>query len=272
MVSCSDTTTRYLSKLGYNVIRLPYAGLRPPAVIGGANRGPIAEWLGDLPDLIGGSKAALPLAEAQTATDLKGRSSSAVSTKLGLNLLSAFTGALGGAIDLSTGSMNAKAMRFVFEDVQKVQVKPAAVSKYIDAGEVEWDSSLFRPYFDGDGRLFIITEVLTARAITACFESSGGAAATVKAPPTPGIDVGVKVSVNETRKHEVTYAGDVDVTFAFKCFEFGLIDGKPTMLRVGAGGVALSVGDSAGDEPEPHILTGLDAALLKLEDCKEPRR
>ncbi|MFF4347886.1 hypothetical protein [Streptomyces sp. NPDC001530] len=243
MVFCSDKAATYLTGLDYNVVKHPYAGLVPPAVIGRSDGGPQAEWLGELQDLIKDSQTQQPRPSPPVpAADISGRSSSAMSFGMGASLLSSFVGALGGALDASAKYTNAKTMQFIFREVQKIQVKPSAVSEYIETGDLRWDSPLFRPFLDTGRQLYIVTEVAVAKELMVRYERGSGTAARVEFPTLEGLVNGaVSVSVDSARSHEVTYTGQTPVTFAFKCFELGIDDGGPTMLHAKAGGVSLSL-------------------------------
>lgn len=269
MVFCSDKMTTYLAGLGYNVIRHPYAELRPPVVIGRTGAGTV--WLGDLPDLVNDPQAELPVpAGPIPAADISGHSSSAMSFKLGAALLSSFLAALGSSLEASLEHTNARTMLFEFRDVRKFQVKPAAVSDYIGSGELNWDSVLFGPYLEGDGQLFVITEVATANSLTAHYERGHGTGAKVDLPVHGLATAKVKVARDAGSAHVVTYTGQDAVAFAFKCFEFGIFDGRPKLLNVKAGGVALDISSSLAADGyaasgEGVVLTTPDAALLTLE-------
>lgn len=265
MVFCTDEGLRYLAGLGYNVIRHPFEGLQPPTVIGSGRRGGECEWLGDLPGLIAGSTAALPQADPPVvAPDINGHSSSAIDFEFGAAILASFIGALGGTLELSGSYTNARTIQFLFKGVNKVQVTPTNVSNYIEAGRLRWQSPLFRPYLEGDGRLFVITTILMAKAVTVLYETGKGVGAKVTMPTLNGlVDGKIDVRANSERSYEITYAGDGDhsVTFGFKCFEFGFKDGKLKMVGAKSGGQYLDLTGGPGKD-EPVILT--EQALLDI--------
>ncbi|MGW2588263.1 gasdermin [Streptomyces virginiae] len=270
MVFCSDKTATYLAGLGYNVIRHPYADLRPPMVIGRTSAG--TEWLGDLTDLVKDPQAKLPETVGPVPeADISGKSSSAMSFKVGTDLLSAFIGAMGGTLGAAVNYTDARTMLFKFQDVHKYQVKPAAVSDYIESGDLKWDSLLFRPYLEGEGQLFVVSNVATATSLTVSYERGHGTGAKVELEPLEDLlGATVDVSRDAGRAHEITYSGKQDVAFAFKCFEFGFFDGRPKLLNVKAGGVALDVEGSVSTDGyaargEGVVLTTSDAPLLTLE-------
>jgi hypothetical protein len=265
VVFCTDEGLRFLAGLGYNVIRHPFAGLQPPTVIGGGRRGGECEWLGDLPSLIADSSATLPQADPPVdAADVKGSKSSSIDFGFGATVLASFIGALGGTLELSGTYTNAKTIQFLFKGAKKVQVAPSKVSDYIEAGRLRWQSPLYRPYLEGAGRLFIVTTVLTAKVVTVVYESGKGVGAAVKVPALQGlVDGDIDISANSERAHEITYAGERDVAFGFKCFEFGFKDGKPQMVGAKAGAQFLDLtGDASKDEPA--ILVTPEEPLLDL--------
>ncbi|MGW0770620.1 gasdermin [Streptomyces sp. NPDC002676] len=268
MVFCSDKAATFLTGLDYNVIKHPYAGLVPPAVIGRSDGDPQAVWLGELQDLIKDSQAEQPKpSRPAPAADISGRSSSAMSFGVGAGLLSSFVGGLGGSLEVSAKYTNAKTMQFIFREVQKIQVKPSAVSEYIETGDIQWDSPLFRPFLDSGRHLYVVTEVAVAKELMVRYERGGGTAAKVQLPELTGLVSGdVTVAVGSNRSHEITYTGQRPVTFAFKCFELGLDDGGPTLVNVRAGGVALSL-SVEGDAPlgAAARLTPVGAPLLALK-------
>jgi len=265
MVFCTDKGVRYLANLGYNVVRHPYVGLVPTSVIGSGKRGGETEWLGDLPDLVKESSATLPAPDGPVqAADVIGKASSAMNFRVGAGALSSFLGALGGVLDVSAKYTNARTIQFLFRDVEKLQVAPAKVAEYVEAGRLRWDSMLFGPYLEGDGRLLVVTAVLTAKSVTVLYERTDGVGAKVQVPVLQDL-VGAKVSVSASaeRSHEITYRGDRNVAFGFKCFEFGFQDGSPKLVGVGPGGVFLDLSGEAGGEGSV-VLTTQGEPLLDL--------
>jgi hypothetical protein len=268
MVFCSDKAATYLAVLGYNVIRHPFAELCPSAVLGRSAAGTVV--LGDLPDLVIGAQAELPEVAGPVAeADINGKSSSALSFRIGTGLLSSFMSALGGSLELSVGYTNAKSMQFMFRDVSKFRVKPAAVATYIDSGELNWDSVLFGPYLEGDGQIFVITDVATASSLTVCYERDQGVGAKVDLGVLGNSLGTVQASADAGAAHIVTYSGQADVAFAFRCFQFGIFEGRPKLIAIKPGGVALdaSSGSSADGYAAPGegaVLTTPEAVLLPL--------
>ncbi|MCX4696484.1 hypothetical protein [Streptomyces sp. NBC_01408] len=250
MVFCSDRGLKYLAGLGYNAVRHPDAKLSPLAVMGIRDHSGV--WLGQLSDLVTGSQALSPTVQRGiAAADISGQSSSKISFKIGLEVLGSFVGAMGGTLGVSAGYTNAQTMQFVFRDVAKNRVSPAQVSQYIDAGDVVTEDPLFRPYFEGNGRLYIIVEVATSNSFTVRYERKDETAARVDLPVLQELVSGaVDISAARGFGHEVTYNGKVPLSFAFKCFEFGLPYGRPTLMDVKAGGVELSVSDVLSDDGE----------------------
>jgi hypothetical protein len=274
MVFCTDKGVRYLADIGYNVVRHPYASLEPPTIVGTGRRRGEAEWLGELPSLIKDNDAPVPKPGPPVeAAAVNGKESSAIDFRLGAQLLSSFIGAFGAVLDVSARYTDARSIRFLFRDVEKLTVAPSAVDGYITAGRLNWSSALFGPYLEGQGRLFVVTEVLRAKTLKVLYERGRGVRASVRVSDLHGLVAPhVEAAADSEREHEITFSSKGPdpkyLAFGFKCFEIGFKDGKLQMVGTKPGGTYLDLtGDSEKDEAA--ILTTPGEPLLDLREVHE---
>jgi hypothetical protein len=264
---CRDQATTYLRGLGYNAVRHPDSSLLPLEVIG--REGKFCERLGRLDSLVTSTAGAPTIAAPVPAADLAGQTTSSLSIGVGANVLGAFVGAMGGTLGAQTSYTNAKRMTFEFAAVTKVRAEPAAIGSFIQAGELKTENPVLVPWVLGKGRLFVIVEVARAQQFAVRYERAAGQAASVNVDALGDLTgANVEVAADAQRSHVISYEGDEPLTFAFKCFEIGYLDGMLALSTVSPGAVALSDAlDSGGSPVLPgEILTAVDEApLLKFE-------
>jgi hypothetical protein len=140
---CIDSSTKFLKKLGYNVVRLPREGILPLQLIGVQNGD--AQQLGGLDQLImnGAGAGGLPLIRTnEKAVDVNGQRSSDLSAALGLNILGAIIGSMGGDLGIKTQYKAAKTITFEYTDVTGDAVEPLAVGQYLRDALVDVDNKI----------------------------------------------------------------------------------------------------------------------------------
>jgi len=154
---CRDDATTYLRRFGYNAVRHPDSALLPLEVIG--KQGKVCQRLGQLRDLVDSSAGEPSLEGPVKAAELSGRASSSLSLGVGVEILGAFVGAMGGTLGVSTSYTNAKRLRFEFTDVTKKLVSPAQAGAFLRSGDLSKSNPALVPWVLGKGQIYLVTEV-----------------------------------------------------------------------------------------------------------------
>lgn len=227
---CKDKYVSFLNRFGYNVVRLPRAGIRPLMLLG-RQHGATA-LLGDVKLLIEESDRKRPEMDVDLdAAPLKGQQSSSLDVAVGLNLLGTFLGALGGNLGVKTAYSGAQKVTFQFDDVVLDRVLPGDVGEFLKRGTVNADNPVFQQYVVGNGDLFLITETLKSKKFTVSASKKDGTEVGLDIPAIKEL-VGGNVAVTATseRTATVTYEGDNRVVFGFACFQVGIDEGVLSLV------------------------------------------
>lgn len=257
---CTDSSTRFLKKLGYNVVRLPRAGIAPLQLIGLQNGD--AQHLGSLEKLVvaGGSAGALPaILPNEKAAAVNGQRSSELSAALGLTILGGIIGSMGGNLGIHAHYKAARTIAFEYADVTGDAIAPLDVGQYLRDAVIDVDNPIVEQYVLGNGRLYLITRTLKSTKFRVTAKRSDGELLALEIPTiqnTLGGDVKVQSEVSSSSA--VTYQGKVPLVFGFQCLDVGVRDGELSLENTAAGSVAMA----QTAEPASVILN--EQGLLQL--------
>jgi hypothetical protein len=225
---CKDPRLTYLNDHGYNVVRLPRKGIVPLGVIGRDRDS--RSWLGTL-DQIWESPVAVPVpGEPQPTVGLSGTRTSDLKLSFGLEILAnALSGMFGAtAPSLDVAYRNAKSLQFTFKDVQSVGIDPFVIGNFLAEGDLRGGPFVKR-FFTGQKSVeaLVVTEVLQARSIGVIAKKDANTEVAVDVPQIQAT-LGAKVSVAaaNTSNTELVYEGPEFLTFGYKAFGIGMIDGE----------------------------------------------
>ena len=237
---CTDKSTTYLRRLGYNVVRHPREGVRPLDLIG--RQRDSVTYLGSIDKLITTPPGPLPeIKTDNAAAGISGQSSSKLALAVGLNVLGAVLSAFGAGVGATAKYKNAKTIQFIFGDVLTDYAVPLDIGNFLKNGEVDGENPILNQYVMGNGRLYVLTRTIKTNKFTVKAEGSGGAEVALDVPAIKEMLGGrVQVSAESDSAGTVTYEGEKYLTFGFECFEVGVAEGTLTMMSATAGSVALS--------------------------------
>jgi hypothetical protein len=226
MAICKDPALTFLNGLGYNVVRLPRAGVEPLDILG---KDTTIERLGRVDQMWTSDQPLPPITGPRDATSVAGQKTSEMKLSVGLKLLSATLGAMGAAVpEVSMAFSKARKVVFTFTDVKTFSAEPLEVGQYLSAGDLATSNPFVRRYFDDEETsAFIITEVLKSTSITVTATNDRGVEVGVDVPAIVQA-VGAKVAVTSTSSTNatLTFTGTELLTFGFKCFGIAFVDGE----------------------------------------------
>jgi hypothetical protein len=250
---CTDDSTTFLKGLGYNVVRHPREGIAPLHLVGRQNGS--VDLLGPLNLLITRPSGPLPRISADAeGAKIQGQASSKLDLSIGIDVLGAIIGAFGGNLGAAVNFTNARKIQFVFENVRSDFVVPLEVGNYLRDGSVDGGNLILKQYVMGNGSLFLITRVVKSRRFTVVFERSDNVGASVNVPVIQQVAGGsVKVEVDVQKAHVLSFEGDRDLVFGFRCFEVGVRNGDLTLIAGKEGAIALAA-EAAPDAVPPALL------------------
>ncbi len=236
---CIDQSTKFLKGLGYNVVRLPRQGIAPLQLIGVQNGD--AQYLGDLSGLVLAGGGALPtLRPNERAGDVNGQRSSELSAAIGVNILAAIVGSMGGNLGIKAYYKSAKTVTFEYTDVTGDAVAPLDVGQYLRGAQIDVENPIIEQYVLGNGRLYLITRTLKSTKFRTVVTRSDGGSVAAEIPEIQKV-VGGNIEVKADSKDStgVTYEGKVPLVFGFQCLDVGVYDGVLTLENTTAGSIAM---------------------------------
>jgi hypothetical protein len=245
---CRDKSLDYLRGLGYNVIRHPNAAVKPLQLIG--RQGGETQLLGGLEKLITNPGSLPNVQENTVATDIVGRSSSKLNVAIGANILGSLIGGFGGNLGTRISYTTAEKVEFHYTNVLNDTALPLDIGNYLRSARIDAGNPVLEQYVLGYGELFVITKTAKSKKFKVSYERANGTSAKVDLPELQALaGADVKVELASNSKHEINFAGQVNLVFGFQCFRVGVLDGDLTLTAVKAGGVVYAVG-APGDKGE----------------------
>lgn len=234
---CKDPVTKELNRRGYNLVKLPRVGIEPLDVLG--REGDSMEKLGSITEVWSSPVAPPVPGAAAPAAGIEGERSSDLDIGIGLKLLSNALAGLGGGISLpslNAAFKRAKKMQFRFVNVESQSVTPFALGKFLAQGTLDLSNPFASKYFGNDEtQEYIIFDVLRSDSLNVSAKDERGTSIAADVGALSGaLSANVKANVSSAGSTEITFQGNVKVTFAFKLFEVLFEDGKWVPKGVGA--------------------------------------
>lgn len=263
MFHCNDDSLTYLAGLGYQVIRYPNSAFEPLTLLGHQNGD--YSLLGKISQLITNPGGSLPVvSKDEPAPDIDGQKSGNLKFGVGVNIMAGLIGAMGGSnLGASLKFTNADAVQFLYQDVLSDSVFPLEVSHYLRDSTVVAGDPILSEYVQGNGDLYVLTQVIKSDKFSVKFTKNGGVDASVDVPVIQGAVGGnVSVSRNSSSSATLTFKGKQSLSFGFRCFHLDIKDGSLSMTLVKSGQVygLRATGVTSYAEPglyPANLMTGL---------------
>ncbi len=201
-----------------NIVRIPEARIQPLGAVASTPEGP--RFWGYLHELVEGTLEARGAIQESRMADIAGKRSRSVNLDLGLQILEGFLGGFGlPSAGIAAKFAGAKTVSFSFQEVVRSFISPAALGKLLGGHALDAGNTANNLFFRNEAVLLVIDSVITSRDfsiqvgearnhdfkldVPAIQEMVGNAKAGVQVETTTGLDV--------------TFKGDVPLTFAFTC-------------------------------------------------------
>jgi hypothetical protein len=235
MARCKDPSLTFLNDKGFNVVKLPRAGIEPLDVLGKDHT--TTERLGKI-QRIWASELPIPQPDPPVpAAAINGQQTSNLKLNIGLKLLTDILGAMGANMpQIGFAFSRAKSLQFTFTDVESISVSPFALGDYLADGDLKTSNPFVSRYFeDDDTDAYVIFEVLKSASILVKATDSRSSDISLDLPAVQQqIGVDVKVSSDSNKSGAVNFQGKTALTFGFKAFAIEFIDGRWQVQSLGA--------------------------------------
>jgi len=261
-MSRPDQSITFLRQYGYSVFRYPRASAQPLEVM--HRDGKDLSRLGTLPQLISIGAQPLPAIARDEAPgiDIDGTETSKVNVAIGVNILGAFIGALGGGnLGLAVGFKKARTVTFRYAGVMEDRVDVLALESCINAGQVL--ASLPPGTIDKliDDEVYVVTSVLKTRSIIVSAQGEAGNSVELDVPVIKGTVGGsVKTEFEGAVSSSVRFEGDVPVAFGLQAVQLVFDDAlrlatTKSLPPGGAGARTVRPGDMPGGRRPAYLET-----------------
>jgi hypothetical protein len=254
---CRDKAVTYLQKFGFNVVRLPSAGITPLQLIG-EHRGAIG-IIGALTDMVMAPSGPPAIELGAEAANISGQRTSKIPLTVSGQILDSIVLGMGAKAKASAAYDNAYALQFELQNVKRDRIRIVEVGRYLGAHEIAWDNFILSKFLFGPGKLYIIREVLKSNTLSVSAFDRDGKDAEVNLSVVRGAAMGtVRTSQSAATSNTVKYEGNSDLVFGFVADMLYSQDDPVTgMLALGfepvqAGQIALSAtATGSGRAPGP---------------------
>lgn len=226
MPLCKDRAAQELNDKGYCLVRYPRADIAPLDVIAGENS-PL-QWLGPLAQ-VWTSDSEAPAATQSGVPNFTFQRSGEFKGSIGVKILQGLIRNVGG--DAEGKVTVASTLSFTFEAPQRYGVSPFNLGVYLKSGDLDTENPFLQRYLDIENaietHLYVITEVLRARKLLVRVSGSTANEVSADVAALQGLAVGkTHISHQNSRYSELAFDGARDVTFAFRAYELGYVDGN----------------------------------------------
>lgn len=248
---CKDPSLTFLNGFGYNVIRLPRAGIEPLDLL--ARDGSL-EKIGTLPEFLD-SPRPIPTPTNQTVAGLDGKVTDKLDAAIGIKILSNILAGMASAAglpSLKTSFQRARSIQFRFENTQARTINPSRIGEYLAEAHLRENPFNDRYLLNEDTEEYVIFEVLQSDSVTVLPRAEKGVGVSLDIPAIQGA-VGANVEVKQTTTQEsaISFKGRELLTFGFKCFRLEFAGGKWRVLGAApSGNLAFAV---APDSEDPVV-------------------
>jgi hypothetical protein len=242
-----DPSVTFLNKFGYNVVKLPRAGIEPLDLIGIDEA---TQWLGPL-KAVWNSNVPVPEPSApRRAAPVNGQKTDQLDLSFGLKILGNALAAFGAsAPSLDTAYRRARKIQFAYANVTSTVVAPLEAGNYLAGGTLNTDNPVVKHYFmEPDSQAFVILDVLKSDSITVIASDEHGTEVGIDVPAIQGVvGAGVKVTTGGASNSTITFSGPAPVTFGFIVDEIQFEGGKWSLSgAVPDGALAFATGAPGG--------------------------
>ena len=228
MSICRDRSTQYLRQFGFNVVRLPSAEIAPLQVIGTTRE--TVGIIGEISDLVVGDAFEPPeIKRDLDMPNISGRRTSKMPIAISGEVLNGLAASLGFSGRASAGFASAYALEFQFESVKRDAAKLNAIGSYLQGSEIDWDHLILKTYLLGNGRLYVIRDVIKSRSFSVAAYDKKGQALEVNATAVQNLGGGsISIAHDQAASNSIRFEGTTDLIFGFIADAFFAVNDPAT--------------------------------------------
>jgi len=261
-MSRPDQSITFLKTFGYSVFRVPRPSAQPLELL--HRNGKDLTRLGGILDLLTGGTVPLPTVhrDDQPGVDIEGTESSKINVSIGLSILGAFIGALGGGnLGLTAGFKRAKTVTFKYVAVTEDSIDVLALEQFIRAGTINEHIPPGTVDKLVDDEVYAITSVLKTKKIVVAGQGDAGQNVHLDVPVIQqavggNLTVGTEGSISSS----VVFEGPLAMPFAFQAVKLMFDDSHEFLTTE-----QLPAGDAAARAIRPLGTAAPNREFLKVQ-------
>ncbi|QMW01493.1 gasdermin [Spirosoma foliorum] len=244
MAICKEKLVNYLEGIGYNLVRLPRTNIQNLDII--IKNENSYENLGSLSRVWSSSQTVPQPKTDGTAANIQQKQTSLIDVSVGLKALEGIFSGMGFAVpELNLAFSNVKKMTIKFNNVTVSTIAPFEIGAYLkstDSSKLDVDNPFVKYFLDDECPIYIISEIIKSNSITID--------AYLDSKTSGSLDIGIlqnaiksspKVSFEKESDSSITYEGNEQLVFGFKCYQIGYFESGWGIEGMGDG-VFLSIG------------------------------
>lgn len=249
---CKDPAITFLKSVGYNVVQLPKADLRPTQLL--VRNGRKLQRVGELASLFTADPAAPmpPVSPDNPGPPIAGTQSADIDLGVGLDILGGLIAALGGAkLGLTASYSRARSVQFEFSDTIENHAEMALLDQFLAGASISPLARSLREMLDADD-VFIVTSTLKCRRINVVAKDATKAGVAIDVPVLQqAIGANIKVGSAGAGTSTIAYEGAIPLVFGLQAVRLIFDNGRYRRMKlVDAGSVGVeSVMPAGPDDP-----------------------
>jgi hypothetical protein len=267
-MSRPDQSITFLRSFGYSVFRVPRLSAQPLELL--HRNGKDLTRLGGVGDLIkGGSVPPPPVhRDDRPGVDIEGTETSKVNVNVGVTILGAFIGALGGGnLGLQVGFNRARSVTFKYTAVTEDSIDVLLLEQFIKAGRINEHVPSGTVDKLIDDEVYAITSVLKTHKIVVAAQGEGGTSVQLDVPVIQqAVGGNIKVGTEGAVTSNISFEGPVAVPFAFQAVQLVFDDSGEFLTTE-----QLAAGDAAARAPgrdvraaSGRVFLGVNGAFARV--------
>jgi hypothetical protein len=224
---CSDPLLNLLQPLGYCVVRLPRADLRPLELLSARRRD--LDRLGELTTVLNVDDVSLvpQIAYDRPVANISGKRTGSLSMGLGLGLLGNIVAAMGGSpTSLEAAYRGARSISFELMDVLEDRTEVARLDQYLATADIDPKSRHVGALFESD-RLYVTTATLKSASIRVTGQRASGGRLHLSVPELQAaVGADVSLAAHGTDGSTIDYRGTQALVFGFQAIQLFYYEGR----------------------------------------------
>ncbi len=219
-MSRPDQSITFLKQFGYSVFRVPRASAQPLEVLD--RNGKDLTRLGSVTDLITSPLPPPPVhRDDQPGVDIEGSETSKMNVNIGVSILGAFIGALGGSnLGLQSAFNRAKSVTFKYAGVREDSIDVLLLEQFVRAGAINQHIPPGTVDKLIDDEIYVITSILKTNKIVVAAKGEADSSVQLDVPVIQqAVGGNLTIGTEGAVASNIAFEGPIAIPFAFQAVQ-----------------------------------------------------